>query len=65
MINLDEFNKKKYDSYNINNTPVKNNIACPKCGQEMYDSDPNIILDSFPPMMNIHCDCGYSDYRIC
>ncbi len=30
------------------NSHVLNNIACPKCGEEMYDSSPMITLTSIP-----------------
>jgi hypothetical protein len=46
----------------VNNT-VKNGIACPKCGEEMYDTNPNMILTSNPPKKSVHCKCGFSGYR--
>jgi len=43
----------------------KNGIACPDCGEELYDSDPMLTLTSFPAKKNIHCDnCHYLGYRI-
>jgi hypothetical protein len=45
--------------------PKKNGIACPTCGEELYDSNPMITLTSFPAKKNIHCEkCKYSGYRI-
>ena len=62
---LKEFNEGQVSSYNISNKPRHNAIACPECGKELYDSEPNIILTSYPPKKSIHCDCGYRGYRIC
>jgi hypothetical protein len=65
MFTLDEWNSNANKYYtNLNIYPKLNNIACPKCGKEMYDTDNN-ILTSNPPKKNIHCICGYKGYRIC
>lgn len=43
-----------------------NGIACPNCGQELHDSDPNSTLMSNPPQKNVACDhCKYRGYRVC
>ena len=45
--------------------PQKNGIACPTCGEELWDSNPMVTLTSFPAQKNIHCEkCKYSGYRI-
>lgn len=45
--------------------PRKNGIACSECGEELYDSHPNLTLTSNPPQKNVHCPkCGFSGYRI-
>lgn len=46
----------------VNNT-VGNGVACPKCGDEMYDTNPNLTLTSNPPKKSVHCKCGFSGYR--
>ena len=47
------------------NNPKLNGISCPKCGQEMYDSNPMVILTSMPEQKNVHCSkCDYTGYRI-
>jgi ribosomal protein S27AE len=44
---------------------VLNGIACPKCGEEMYDSNPMVTLTSMPAQKNVHCSkCDYVGYRI-
>ena len=48
------------------NAPRLNGIACPKCGSELFDSNPNITLTSFPAQKNTHCSsekCDYTGYR--
>lgn len=52
--------------YQDNSKPQKNNIECPKCKSELYDTNPNITLTSNPPKKEIHCDnCDYKGYRNC
>ena len=53
-------------NWNINlNEPQLNGIACPDCGEELYDTDPMQVLTSNPPKKAIHCDnCGYRNYRL-
>jgi len=42
-----------------------NGIACPKCGEELYDSNPMCTLTSMPAQKNVHCSkCDYVGYRI-
>ena len=48
----------------FSNSPQKNGIACPKCGEELWDSNPMVTLTSNPAQKNIHCDCGYRGYRL-
>ena len=47
--------------------PIPNGIACPKCGEEMLDTEPNVILTSIPPKKSVGCSskkCDYTGYRI-
>ena len=47
------------------NSPVLNEIACPKCGEELYDSSPMMTLTSIPAQKNVHCSkCDHVGYRI-
>lgn len=42
-----------------------NGIACPECGEELWDSNPSCTLTSNPPQKNIHCpNCNYRGFRI-
>lgn len=44
-----------------------NGIACPKCGAELYDTNPRITLPSNPAKKHIDCradGCDYRGYRI-
>ena len=48
-------------------SPVPNGIACPKCGKELLDTQPNVTLTSMPLKKNIGCsneNCDYVGYRI-
>jgi hypothetical protein len=43
-----------------------NGIACPKCGSELYDTEPDIILTTLPAQLNVKCTnhkCDFDGYR--
>jgi uncharacterized protein with PIN domain len=64
---LDEHNAQAREfQRNMNdNSPRLNGIACPKCGEELYDSNPMMTLTSMPTQKNVHCSkCDYIGYRI-
>lgn len=47
--------------------PILNGIACPKCGEELLDTQPSVTLTSIPPQKNVGCsnkNCDYNGYRI-
>lgn len=47
------------------NDPRPNGIACEKCGAELLDTNPNMVLTSMPPKKSVHCKkCGWSGYRL-
>lgn len=60
---LAEHNTNRLADMSNSNMPIKNSIACPQCGLELWDSNPMMSLASMPPQRNIHCDCGYRGYR--
>jgi len=61
---LAEFNVERLKHYAAINQPHPNGIACPKCGAELWDSDPTRMLASNPPQKNVNCPgCGYVGYR--
>ncbi len=46
--------------------PSLNGVACPDCGEELYDSQPNVTLTTYPAQKTTMCKkCGYSGYRFC
>ena len=64
---LDEYSTQQNKvHWQINsNEPQLNGIECPKCGEELYDSNPMMTLTSMPPKKNVHCSkCDYIGYRI-
>jgi hypothetical protein len=65
--NLDEHNAQQNSlHWEFNsNKPQLNGIACPKCGEELYDSNPMMTLTSMPPKKSVHCNkCDYVGYRV-
>ena len=64
MESLESFNSRRRQEYDFSATQRKNGIACPKCGSEMFDSNPMMTLTSNPPQKAVGCQCGYHGYRI-
>ena len=68
MKTLKEHNDERraaYDAIWKSQQPHPNGIACPKCGKELWDSNPTMTLASNPPQKNVHCPaCGHHDYRL-
>jgi len=68
MKTLDQHNEERSEYYKEQRRlrePHSNGISCPQCHNELWDSDPTMILTSNPPQMNIHCPvCGYRGYRL-
>lgn len=66
MKTLEEHNtskRRRYFSTDI--SQLKNDIACPDCGEELYDTNPNEITASIPPQKRIHCEeCDYTGLRV-
>ena len=62
---LEEHNAICSNSYVASQVPQRNGIACPECGEELYDTNPNMTLTSMVPKKVIHCVCGYTGYRNC
>jgi hypothetical protein len=60
---LDESNREKLKKYIQENTELKNGLACPKCGNELYDSSPYEVLFAYPSQKKVICECGFQSYR--
>ena len=65
---LDEFQEEKQrlfiEAHKLNKSHP-NGIACPKCGEELWDTSPMVSLMSNPPQKNIHCPkCEYKGFRL-
>lgn len=68
MESLESFNARRMQEhisqFCVSETTKLNGIACPKCGNEMFDSSPMATLMSYPPQKEVGCQCGYKGYRI-
>lgn len=63
---LDEHNKRALGIFGPTKLEckVKNGIACPNCGAELFDSDVFVKLSSHPPQYRTHCEsCDYQGTR--
>lgn len=68
---LEQHNKERWEAYKAHDDMMRNGrtngIACPKCGAELFDTQPNMTLTSNPPKKYIGCradGCDYTGYRI-
>jgi transcription elongation factor Elf1 len=64
---LDAWNKRRRRQWEIEDMrkPHRNDLTCPSCGEELWDTDPMVTLASFPPQKAVHCPaCGYRGYRL-
>jgi len=64
MKTLEEHNQDRRPMHDMANERSRNGIECPDCKHELMDSNPMVTLTSYPPQKNVHCECGYSGYRI-
>jgi ribosomal protein S27AE len=65
MKSLEEHNKDQTERYNNTYAYQCTNIACPKCGQELVYTDPEILLTSIPPKKRVNCpNCGHIDFAV-
>ncbi len=68
MKTLEEHDEQRRNDWKLTEemlNPHPNGIACPKCGKELWDSNPRMTLTSNPPKKNIHCpECNYRGYRL-
>lgn len=65
---LNDFNNERLAVHDAENTVplIKNGIACPSCGKELVDSNPNQMLLTDPPQKQIECgSCEYTGHRYC
>jgi len=64
---LEENNALAFSQTHVDfNSPKLNGIACPKCGSELLDSQPNVTLTSNPAQKKTKCSsekCNYNGYR--
>lgn len=64
MKTLEEHNIQALELHLDSNKPRPNGIECPKCKSELYDSAPRVMLTSYPPKKEVHCEkCDYHGYR--
>jgi DNA-directed RNA polymerase subunit M/transcription elongation factor TFIIS len=59
---LEEHNKQAYINFAAVNN-LNSGFACPKCGEEMFYSNPNAMLATYPPKRSVNCNkCNHTDY---
>lgn len=64
LISLEEHNKSMILRHEDLVKPKPNGIACPVCGEEMFDDASGIVLASNPAQTRIYCDsCQFEGLR--
>ena len=59
---LEEHNKQAYINFAAVNN-LNSGFACPKCEEEMFYSNPNAMLATYPPKRGVQCNkCNHTDY---
>jgi len=59
---LEEHNNKAYNTFAAVNN-LNSGFACPKCEEEMFYSNPNAMLATYPPKRCVQCNkCNHTDY---
>jgi len=62
---LEEHNKQTFDAYALANN-LSSGFACPKCGEELFYSNPKAALCTHPPQKSVCCNkCNYTGYVYC
>ncbi len=67
MKTLEEHNeeRRKFIDALLKADKSLNDIECPQCGMELYDTNVHMMLTSDPPQRNIHCEnCSYTGLRL-
>lgn len=64
MQTLDQHNQQALGMFQLNIQPHPNGIACPRCGKELLDTNPNFALLTSPVQYRVHCSaCDYVGTR--
>jgi DNA-directed RNA polymerase subunit M/transcription elongation factor TFIIS len=59
---LEQHNNEAYNTFAAVNN-LNSNFACPKCGEELYYYNPNMMVGSYPPKRGVQCNkCNHTDY---
>jgi len=64
---LNEWNDSRYAHWRDpeSRKPKHNEIACPNCGEELFDRTPGLIEPGNPPRIEVHCAaCEYRGRRV-
>lgn len=67
MKSLKDHNEERRSTYLQGNSQkgCPNDIACPKCLAELWDTNPHVTTLSIPPQKDVYCpECGYTGYRL-
>lgn len=59
LISVEENNQQ---AYKLITGPVTTGIACPKCGTELVNPQPSMVLTSYPVQIYVDCPSSKCDY---
>lgn len=65
LVPLRDHDNARFVAYINGDRPHPNGIACPSCGKELWDTNPQETVRDAPPQIAIHCPaCNYQGTRI-
>lgn len=65
MKTLEEFNEVRRELWTRELHPCPNGILCPRCEDELWDTEPAVTLTTNPPQKYVHCpECGWRGTRV-
>ena len=53
---LKDEEEKKWAEIYSNSKKYGTGIGCPRCGEELIQTNPNLLLCSDPPRKSVHCN---------
>lgn len=66
LVSLEEHNRRAWEraQEGLASKPRRNGIECPHCGGELVDTEPHVILCSYPGQKRVACvACGFHGLR--
>jgi ribosomal protein S27E len=65
LVSLEDYNNIRTKMFNTVFTSDITGVACPKCGEELLDTEPHFTFAGSPPQKSVHCSsCNWDGYKV-